>query len=141
MDHYPEVINVQDRERVSRLDSDDSLKKASLQHILDDKTPDGSPALLKYAMLPPPSQRNDSGTSTASTPDEDGARSAGIDAEWAQYTDAPPSFSEQQYEGKSEVQQNDMRRADYAKEIQRMMGKQLVKDLKSGETKDESHDY
>ncbi|KAF2828437.1 hypothetical protein CC86DRAFT_273672, partial [Ophiobolus disseminans] len=54
-------------------------------------------------------------------------------AEYAHFTDAPPPFSEKQYEGKSEEQQTKMRRADYAKEINRMMGKQLVAGLKSDE--------
>lgn len=55
-----------------------------------------------------------------------------IEAEYAQYTHAPPPYTEKQYEGKSEDEQNAMRTKDYAKEISRVMGHQLVKDLKSG---------
>jgi hypothetical protein len=54
-----------------------------------------------------------------------------IDAEYARYTDAPPPFSEKQYEGKSPDEQSQMRVTDYAKEISRMMGRQLVRGLKS----------
>jgi hypothetical protein len=57
-----------------------------------------------------------------------------IEADFAQYTDAPPPYSSKQYEGKSEEQQHRMRVADYAKELNRQMGRQLVKGLKSGET-------
>jgi hypothetical protein len=47
--------------------------------------------------------------------------------------DAPPPYSEQQYEGKSEDEQSKMRMADYAKEIKRIMGRQLVQGLKGEE--------
>ncbi|KAF1836965.1 hypothetical protein BDW02DRAFT_492524 [Decorospora gaudefroyi] len=53
-----------------------------------------------------------------------------IEAEYARYTDAPPPYSEKQYEGKSENEQNHMRMTDYSKEIARMMGRQLVRGLK-----------
>lgn len=72
-----------------------------------------------------PLPRNDS-THSASTEE-----SQTIDDEYAHYTDAPPKFEEEQYEGKSEEQQTAMRRSDYAKELNRMMGRQLVKGLKA----------
>jgi hypothetical protein len=56
-----------------------------------------------------------------------------IDADYAHYTDAPPPFLESQYEGKSEERQSEMRRSDYAKEMNRFMGKQLVKGLKTAD--------
>jgi hypothetical protein len=73
--------------------------------------------------------RNDS---TCSSSNEDNAVSHHTEAEYARYTDAPPPYSEDQYEGKTEDEQTRMRRADYAKELKRMMGRQLVKGLKSG---------
>jgi hypothetical protein len=137
MDNYPQ-FDVSERECSSRRDStSSSINKVSLQHSLDNKTSqDGHLAPPQYTSFPPPSNaseqerlRNDSVHSTSNT-DE-----IKIEAEYAQYTDAPPPYSEKQYEGKSEEQQTKMRMADYAKELKRMMGRQLVRGLKSGETK------
>lgn len=61
-----------------------------------------------------------------------------LKAEFARYTDAPPPFTEQQYEDKTEEQQLSMRTQDYAKELSRMMGRQLVRGLKTTDTEDES---
>jgi hypothetical protein len=87
-----------------------------------------------YTSFPPPSNsslhRINSAHSIPSTPD----KTHTIEAEYAQYTDAPPPYTKNQYEGKSENEQNTMRSKDYAKEISRMMGHQLVRSLKSGET-------
>lgn len=58
-----------------------------------------------------------------------------MEADLQRYTNAPPPYSAKQYEGKSEEVQNKMRMADYAKELKRMMGKQLARGIKSGETK------
>lgn len=140
MDHYPEV-NVQERECSSRRDSNSSsINKA--QHSLDNKTQDGHLAPPQYTSFPVPDsttkqlrERNDS---IHSTTNDDETKSQHIEAEYAQYTDAPPPYSEKQYEGKSEEQQIRMRMADYAKELKRMMGRQLVRGLKTGETKTES---
>jgi hypothetical protein len=73
------------------------------------------------------SRNNSSSSSTT----EEQAVTHHIEAEYAQYTDAPPPFTEDQYEGKTEDEQSRMRRVDYAKELNRMMGRQLVKGLKS----------
>jgi hypothetical protein len=106
---------------------------------------DSDIALPKYESFPPPAMtsaqdklsRNDSGLSASST--TSATKSQHIDEEYAQYTHAPPPFAESQYEGKSEEQQNRMRTADYAKELNRMMGRQLVRGLKDEESKaDES---
>lgn len=101
-------VNLSERECASRRTSNSS-KHSDSQH---------APAL-----------RNDSVHSDASQ---------NLAAEYARYTDAPPPYSEKQYEGKSEEQQTKMRMADYAKELKRMMGSQLVRGLKSGETKVQS---
>lgn len=133
MDHYPEV-NVEERACASRSDSNaSSIKKASTQH----KTQ----AAPQYTSFPPPENENaehyrDRNDSIHSTAHEGDAKH--IEAEYAQYTDAPPPYSEKQYEGKSEEQQTKMRMADYAKELKRMMGRQLVRGIKNGETKLES---
>ena len=120
MDHYPEV-NVSQRECASRTESNaSSIHK--IQHY-DTKNMHSPPQYIPDAA---PRDRNDSVASDK------------LVAEYAQYTDAPPPYSEQQYKGKSEEQQNKMRMADYAKEIKRMMGKQLVRGLKTGETKTDS---
>lgn len=146
MDHYPE-FNVEERECASRRTSNgSSINKASMQHSLDNKTQAGHLAPPQYTSFPPPDnaseqeqreqrERNDSLDSASN---EDEAKSQHIEAEYSRYTDAPPPYSEKQYEGKSEEQQTKMRMADYAKEIKRMMGRQLVRGLKTGETKMES---
>jgi hypothetical protein len=142
MDSYPQ-FDVSERECLSRRASNSSsINKASLQHSLDNKTQNGHLAPPQYTSFPPPSNaseqqwiRNDS---VHSTTNEDQPKPEQIEAEYAQYTDAPPPYSEKQYEGKSEEQQTKMRMADYAKELKRMMGRQLVRGLKTGETKTES---
>jgi hypothetical protein len=137
MDNYPQ-FDVSERECSSRPDStSSSINKVSLQHSLDNKTSqDGHLALPQYTSFPPPSNaseqeqlRNDSVHSTLSTDETK------IEAECARYTDAPPPYSEKQYEGKSEEQQTKMRMADYAKELKRAMGRQLVRGLKTEERK------
>jgi len=110
MDSYPSVT-VSERECASRHPSNSSKASTTIS------SHEGQHA---------PTLRNDSAQSEASIT---------LAAEYLHYTDAPPPYSEKQYEGKSEEQQNKMRMADYAKEINRQMGKQLVTGLKSGETK------
>jgi hypothetical protein len=114
MDNYPEV-NIQERECASRHNSHAS--KASDHHK------------SSYEGQPAPALRTDSTQSDSSM------ASQNLVAEYSQYTDAAPPYSEKQYEGKSEEQQSKMRMADYTKELKRMMGRQLVMELKSGETK------
>ena len=136
MDHYPE-INVHERECSSRRPSNSSstMDKPTIAH---NKSLDGHLAPPLDTAFPSPDnpseqaqalRRKDSGQT------EEAAISKRVVEEYAQYTNAPPPYSEKQYEGKSEEQQNKMRMADYAKEIKRMMGRQLIKGIKSGETK------
>jgi hypothetical protein len=133
MDSYPQ-FGVSERECSSRRDSNSSsITKPS--HTLSTKpTQNGHPTSPQYTSFPSPSAaaeqerlRNDSVHSASNTETK-------IEADFAQYTDAPPPYSSKQYEGKSEEQQHRMRVADYAKELNRQMGRQLVKGLKSGET-------
>lgn len=58
-------------------------------------------------------------------------KSHSVEAEYKRYIDAPPPYSEKAYEGKSEEEQTNMRMKDYARELSRIMGRQLVKDLKT----------
>jgi hypothetical protein len=141
MDNYPEV-SVNEREtpssRISsRHDSASSVAKAAAAHqrpsAID--TQDNTTARKSsYHSFPSPSthssdhtaHRSDSNSTTSSSVQR-------IEAEYSQYTDAPPPYSEKQYEGKSADEQNHMRMKDYAKEISRMMGRQLVRGLKIDE--------
>ncbi|CAN9170408.1 unnamed protein product [Alternaria alternata] len=143
MDHYPEV-SVNEREtpssRISsRHDSASSVAKAAAaaahQRPATIDTEDNTAARASsYHSFPSPSthssdhsaHRSDSNFSTNSSAQR-------IEAEYARYTDAPPPYSEKQYEGKSADEQNNMRMKDYAKEISRMMGRQLVRGLKIDE--------
>lgn len=59
-----------------------------------------------------------------------------LKAEFARYTDAPPPYSEEQYADKTEEQQLCMRTHDYAKELSRIMGRQLVRGLKTDDEDD-----
>ncbi|CAN9344425.1 unnamed protein product [Alternaria alternata] len=108
-----------------------SATNAAFQHTIETKL--NLPG-DRYTSFPPPSNsslhRINSTHSIASTVN----KTHTIEAEYAQYTDAPPPYTEKQYEGKSENEQNTMRSKDYAKEISRFMGHQLVRGLKSGET-------
>jgi hypothetical protein len=136
MDRHPE-INVREYKfaRGNSTSSQDgsvhSITNAAIQHTIETKfnLPDN-----RYTSLRTPSNsslhRINSAHFIASTAD----KTHTIEAEYAQYTDAPPPYTENQYKGKSENEQNAMRSKDYAKEISRMMGRQLVRGLKSGET-------
>ncbi|KAI4619790.1 hypothetical protein J4E83_005646 [Alternaria metachromatica] len=124
MDHYPEV-SVNERETPSsmlssRHDSASSIAKtaAAGQRPSGASTTDDSAA------------RNSSYTDSSSSSNSNLQR---IEAEYARYTDAPPPYSEKAYEGKSDDERNSMRMTDYAKEISRMMGRQLVRGLKIDE--------
>ncbi|KAF2033614.1 hypothetical protein EK21DRAFT_108748 [Setomelanomma holmii] len=138
MDHYPEV-NVSERQCSSRSDSNaSSIKKVGQQHSQNTKTNNSQLSAPQYESFPPPDDtaekrldRNDSANSVSVAHDDD-AKLHHLEAECNEYMDAPPPYSEKQYEGKSEDEQTKMRMSDYAKELKRMMGRQLVKGLKTG---------
>lgn len=138
MDHYPEVT-ISERECASRrLSNSSSLNDSKLVS----NTRDGQLAPPVYTSFPPPSNASEQ-EHQEQRPRIDSVDPAGsssptkskMEADLQRYTDAPPPYSEKQYEGKTEEVQNKMRMADYAKEIKRMMGRQLVRGIKSGETK------
>jgi hypothetical protein len=131
MDHYPEV-SVNEREcrgsmPSSRHDSGNSVAKAVQQKQQHETERSSS-----YQSFPSPSvhstHRSDSDSNHSNN--ESAQR---IEAEYARYTDAPPPYSQKEYEGKDEEEQTHMRMTDYAKEISRMMGRQLVTGLKINE--------
>jgi hypothetical protein len=102
------------------------------QESTEDTTPQDGIISPPFNAIPSPGTineakllRNNSSQSSVSESDMK------IDADYAHYTDAPPPFAESQYEGKTEERQSEMRLSDYAKEMNRFMGKQLVKGLKT----------
>jgi hypothetical protein len=136
MDRFPETSvreyeSARENSTSSRHGSVHSVTNAAIQHTIETKL---NPPDDPYTSFPPPSDSSlhwiNSAYSIAPTADKTHI----IEAKYAQYTDAPPPYTENQYEGKSENEQNTMRSKDYAKEISRMMGHQLVRSLKSGET-------
>lgn len=60
-------------------------------------------------------------------------RSQTIKADFAAYTNAPPSYATEQYAGISEAERHTMKKKEYATELSRMMAKQLIRDIESGE--------
>lgn len=133
MDRYPEV-SVNEREcpredwSSSRHDSVSSVSNVIVEQTngahIDDKTNNDN----EYTSFPPPSlppnQRADSSSSTESGRE----LSRRLDAEFARYTHAPPPHSPIEYQGKTADEQTSMRMKDYAKELSRAMGRQLVED-------------
>ncbi|KAF2633702.1 hypothetical protein BU25DRAFT_453439 [Macroventuria anomochaeta] len=143
MDHYPEVnVGVQEHpSSASRHDSASSVTKASDFHSPPSLVPSRQPSHTMPSTAAPSNtsaqQKPTSNppTSDATEPQEqerkdsihtDEQTAEKLKAELARYTDAPPPFSEEQYENKTEEQQLSMRTQDYAKELSRMMGRQLI---------------
>ncbi|KAH6616535.1 hypothetical protein C7974DRAFT_46161 [Boeremia exigua] len=152
MDHYPEV-NVEVEEQsssASRHDSASSVTKAADFHsppsLVPSRQPSHTMASTATSSTASTQQRTSSDPSTSDTDgsqerkdsihtDEQTAEK--LKAEFARYTDAPPPYSEEQYENKTEEQQLSMRVHDYAKELSRMMGHQLVRGLRTDDTEQE----
>lgn len=132
-DRYPKV-NVRESHitlgnlTTSRNDSEDWTTNATIQYTIETKLKISN---NEHASFP---ANNTSPYRIKSTlPDAATANKPHIiEADYAQYTDAPPPYTEKQYEGKSEDEQNIMRINDYTKEISRLMGQQLVRGLKNG---------
>lgn len=134
MDRYPKVnVRVSNitlgNLTTSRHSSEDRATNAAIQHTIETKL---NLSENKYASFLAPNNtspyRIKSTLPDAATADKPQI----IEADYAQYTDAPPPYTEKQYEGKSEDEQNVMRIKDYTKEISRLMGQQLVRGTKSG---------
>lgn len=159
MDHYPEV-NVQVQEQpssASRHDSASSITKAANFHsppsLVPSRQPSHNMSSTTTSSYPVAQHR----TSSNSPPLNETAQQAELQAdqqerkdsihtdeetaeklkaEFARYTDAPPPYSEEQYADKTEEQQLSMRTHDYAKEISRMMGRQLVRGLRTDDVEE-----
>ena len=142
MDHYPKV-NASERECASsRPSTSSSPKKHHRKRSLVTKAQDEHIAPPQYTSFPSPSnvseeQKHSRNGSIQTIHNDDDAKVHHIETECAQYMDAPPPYSEKAYEGKSEDEQTRMRMADYAKELKRIMGKQLVRGLKISDHKSE----
>lgn len=159
MDHYPEVnVEVQEHpSSASRHDSASSVAKAADFHSPPSLVPSRQPSRNMSSTTAPSNtstqQRtsSDAPTSAAATQhaeqqteqqerkdsihtDEQTAER--LKSEFARYTDAPPPYSEEQYADKTEEQQLSMRTHDYAKELSRMMGHQLVRGLRTDDAED-----
>ncbi|KAJ4322827.1 hypothetical protein N0V94_002208 [Neodidymelliopsis sp. IMI 364377] len=151
MDHYPEV-NVEEREypsSASRHDSASSIAKAANFHSPPSLVPSrrqshtmsatqsNASAQQQPSSNPPSSDTSEQQLRKDSIMHVNDETAEKIKAEFARYTDAPPPYSKQQYENKSEEQTLNMRTHDYAKELSRMMGRQLVRGLKTDEDTEE----
>ncbi|EOA82583.1 hypothetical protein ACJQWK_04750 [Exserohilum turcicum] len=140
MDHYPEV-NVNEREtptsRISsRHDSASSVGKrstASQGSRNMRSTKSSTPQSYSYHSFPSPSTHSSEHSSRSSSSSSNKSNYQRIEAEYSRYTQAPPPYSEKQYEGKTEDEKSSMRMTDYAKELSRMMGRQLIRGLKISE--------
>ncbi|KAJ4365979.1 hypothetical protein N0V95_000356 [Ascochyta clinopodiicola] len=153
MDHYPE-INVEEREypsSTSRHDSGSSVIKAPDFHSPPSLVPSRQPShTMSSAGASSSTLSQQQTTSAPPSPDvtdqperkdsihTDEQTAERLKAEFTRYTDAPPPYSEEQYENKTEEQQLSMRTQDYAKEISRMMGRQLVKGLETNDMQDKA---
>ncbi|KAF2997675.1 hypothetical protein E8E13_006044 [Curvularia kusanoi] len=150
MDHYPKVnVEVQEHPTsASRHDSASSIDKANFhsppslvtsrqpsQTMSSNTNHSNTSAQQQMTSDPPTSdataqqERKDSFHTDEKTAQE-------LRAKFARYIDAPPPFSEQQYEHKTEEQQLNMRAYDYSKELSRMMGKQFVRGLRTDDDED-----
>ncbi|KAF1932595.1 uncharacterized protein M421DRAFT_1220 [Didymella exigua CBS 183.55] len=159
MDHYPEV-NVEVQEHPSsdsRHDSASSVAKAAdfhsppslvqsrqPSHIMSSTTALSNPATQQRTSSNPmtsdataqqPEQQTEQqGRDDLTHTDEETAEK--LKADFARYADAPPLYSEEQYIDKTEEQQLSMRTHDYAKELSRMMSRQLMGGLRTHDVED-----
>lgn len=158
MDHYPEVnVEVQEHpSSASRHDSASSVAKAADFHSPPSLVPSRQPSHNMSSATAPSNtstqQRISSDPPTSDATEQqveqqeqqdrkdsihtDEQTAQKLKAEFARYTDAPPPYSEEQYADKTEEQQLSMRTHDYAKELSRMMGRQLVRGLRTDEEED-----
>lgn len=155
MDHYPEVTIAEreyarsDYSTPSRHDSASSLKQNGSQVIVEQQQlqPDTThqhhhqhqtPQYTSFPSLtqlsaPSTTHRTDSSTSSSSTSSTSSHQKHSeneIDLAYSRYIDAPPPYSAAQYAGKTEAQCEKMKMSEYAREISRVMSRQLVRGLK-----------
>ncbi|EUC49275.1 hypothetical protein COCMIDRAFT_84952 [Bipolaris oryzae ATCC 44560] len=141
MDHYP-TVSVNEREtpssRISsRHDSVSSVGKTSTRSKRSSTMQTTSSAerqSYSYHSFPSPSTHSPvSNSSRSSSSTSSHSNFQRIEEEYARYTNAPPPYSEKQYEGKTDEEKTSMRMKDYTKELSRIMTRQLVRGLKISE--------
>jgi hypothetical protein len=141
MDHYP-TVSVDEREtpssRISsRHDSVSSIGKgaaANKRSPTMQKTGSAERQSYSYHSFPSPSAHSpDSSSSRSNSSTSNHSNFQRIEEQYSQYTNAPPPYSEKQYEGKTEDEKINMRKRDYTKELSRIMTRQLVRGLKISE--------
>lgn len=121
--------NVQERHDSASSVDKNASKQTSHKSAQDHDT--------QYTTFPSPSPVSHPINSANSNSTDD--ESQRIEAKYARYTNAPPQYTEQEYEGKSEDVQTNMRMSDYAKEISRIMSRQIVRDLSTAQHNTKSH--
>lgn len=141
MDHYP-TVRVNERETPnsrtsSRHDSVSSIGKgttvtraSSTKRTMESAKQQS----YSYHSFPSPSTHSpDSSSSRSNSTTSNHSDFQRIEEQYSRYTNAPPPYSEKQYEGKTDDEKTSMRMKDYTKELSRMMTRQLVRGLKISE--------
>lgn len=148
MDHYPE-INVSEREcpshqtsastSTSSISSKPTMHNHSQHHHhyhhhqQNKKLKTSNAHTPQYVSFPTPDpeprERNDSVHDDTTQP----IKQDNIEAQLSRFVDAPPPYAEKQYEGKSEDERARMRLVSYAREVSRIMGRQLARGIKGGD--------
>ncbi|KAF2133363.1 hypothetical protein P153DRAFT_281995, partial [Dothidotthia symphoricarpi CBS 119687] len=132
MGHYPEIRVSEHEHSDLRHDSASSVTKSKVSRAPPTQRLDSNDTLPESVSSPDSAQHLiDSDSAEVDTVGDMDLNSHTVEAEYRRYTHAPPPYSEDAYDGKTEDEQNGMRIRDYAREISRQMGKQLVKDLTS----------
>lgn len=142
MDQYPKVnVEVQEHPSTpSRHDSASSINKKSNFHSPPSLVTSRQPS---QTMSSTTNNSNTSAQQTATPPtlndtapqerkdslNADGRAAEELKAKFSRYIDAPPPYSDEQYEDKTEEQQFNMKTHDYAKELSRIMGQQFIRGL------------
>ncbi|USP73913.1 hypothetical protein yc1106_01187 [Curvularia clavata] len=141
MDHYP-TVRVNEREtpnsRISsRHDSVSSIGKGTTvtRGSPTKRTMDSTEQQsYSYHSFPSPSTHSpDSSSSRSNSTTSNDSNFRRIEEQYSRYTNAPPPYSEKQYEGKTDDEKTSMRMKDYTKELSRIMTRQLVRGIKISE--------
>jgi hypothetical protein len=151
MDQYPKVnVEVQEHPSTpSRHDSASSLNKHLDFHsppslvtsrqpsqTMSSTTNNSNISEQQQTTANPPTSNNTAPQEHDDSSHADGRTTKELKAKFARYIDAPPPYSDEQFEDKTEEQQINMRAHDYAKELSRTMGQQFVRGLNANNTKE-----
>ena len=144
MDQYPEVnIEVQEQPITpARHDSASSINKISEFHsppslvtsrqpsqTMSSTTSNSNISAQQQTTANPASSDDTSPEERKKSLHTDGRTPEQLKAKFSRYIDAPPPYSDEQYEDKTEEQQVNMKAHDYAKELSRIMGQQFIRGL------------